>query len=51
MQAYGQGTKNVQMFYNGLWDDAILKKCVMRQMQAHIYFPSKQLPKTVTAQS
>ena len=25
MQAFGQGTINVQIFYNGRWHDAILK--------------------------
>ena len=51
MQAYGDGMINVQMFHNGRWHDAILKTYGRFQMQAHIYSPSKQPPKTATAQT
>jgi hypothetical protein len=50
MQAYGQGVINVQMFHNGMWHDATLKKLGMCQIQAYVYSPSRQPPKTVTAQ-
>jgi hypothetical protein len=50
MQAYNQGIINAQTFHNGICQDATLKKFGTSQMHAHIYSPSRQPPKTATAQ-